>query len=163
MTNNDILRRLRYALELDNATLLRVFAEGDVILSAAELAALLKQDEEPGFEPLDDVLLGHLLDGLINHRRGKRELTTPAPLLPMNNNRVLRSLKIALSLRDDDVLAIMEAADFPLSKSELSALFRREGHPNFQPCGNQILRNFLRGLAQWHRRGGAATPSDAER
>lgn len=160
MTNNDILRRLGYALNLDNTALLAIFAEADVRLRLVRLAGLLKHDEEPGFEPLSDELLGRFLDGLVSQRRGKRELqpgeAPPAPL-PMTNNRVLRSLKIALELKDTDMLAIMQLAETPISKGELSALFRREGHPNFQACGNQFLRNFLRGLGLW-RRGSRPTP-----
>jgi len=154
MTNNDILRALRYALDISDSKLLASFAVAGVDLPPAHLMAVLKHEDEAGFEPLSDALFGQFLDGFIAQRRGKREEDTEAgPVLPlaMNNNRVLRALKIALSLKDVDVIAIMELAGLPVSKGELSALFRREGHPNFQPCGDQFLRNFLRGLGLRHR------------
>jgi uncharacterized protein YehS (DUF1456 family) len=156
MTNNDVLRRFRYALELDNLSLLACFDEAGVDLLPERLASMLKSEEEPGFEPLSDALLGSFLDGFIARRRGRpeprpgfdREHQTPVDL---SNNRILRAIKIGLELRDVDLLAIMELASTPISKTELSALFRREDHRNYQPCGNQFLRNFLKGLALWHR------------
>ena len=156
MTNNDVLRSFRYALELDNATLVEYFALADVEMPLSFLASLLKKEDEPGFEPLDDELLGRLLDGFIVKHRGRRtESAEPArePELELSNNRILRSLKIALGLKDSDLVGIMKLAGVLVSKSELSALFRREGHRNYQPCGDQFLRNFLRGLGLWHRQG----------
>ena len=64
----------------------------------------------------------------------------------MTNNDILKKLRVALSLRDDDILKILELVDFKISKSELSAFFRKEGHPNYRECGDQVLRNFLNGL-----------------
>jgi uncharacterized protein YehS (DUF1456 family) len=119
------------------------------------LASLLKKDDEPGFEPLTDELLGRLLEGFISKLRGPRadapeRAAEPGPL---TNNRILRSLRIGLGLKDTDVLSIMQLAGVTVSKSELGALFRREDHRNYQPCGDQFLRNFLRGTGLWHRQG----------
>lgn len=155
MTNNDVLRSLRFALELDNPALLRFFAEGQVQMSLPTLASLLKNDDEPGFAALPDKLFARFLEGLIASHRGRRESPATEAKGParITNNHVLRSLKIAFELKDVDIIAIMDAAGVPLSKAELSALFRREDHRNYQPCGDQFLRNFLRGLGMWHRGG----------
>ena len=67
-------------------------------------------------------------------------------LIIMTNNDVLKKLRVALSLRDDDIIAILKLVDFNITKSELGALFRKEDHPNYKECGDQILRNFLNGL-----------------
>ena len=94
------------------------------------------------------------LDGFVQKRRGKREQadSEAAPQRgALTNNRILRSIRIALELKDTDILEIMELAGVEVSKGELSALFRREGHRNYQACGNQFLRNFLRGLAVRYR------------
>ncbi len=64
----------------------------------------------------------------------------------MNNNDILKKLRVAHKLRDDDIIKILKLVDFRVSKSELSAFFRREDHPNYVACGDQILRNFLNGL-----------------
>ncbi|MET0339629.1 MAG: DUF1456 family protein [Polyangiales bacterium] len=155
MTNNDVLRGLRYALELDNPSLLALFREGGAELAPHELAGLLKNTDEDGFYPLDDVLLACLLDGLVIRHRGRRdgEVTPRAPVTELSNNAILRALRIALELKDGDLAAIMLIAGARVSKGELSALFRREDHRNYQPCGDQFLRNFLRGLGVWHRQG----------
>jgi uncharacterized protein YehS (DUF1456 family) len=157
MTNNDVLRTLRYALSLDNAALLGCLSEVGVRLEPRELAALLKQEDEPGFMPLPDEVLEHLLQGLIIRLRGRREEPDPAPRpslpLRLTNNRILRALRIALALQDGDLIAIMSLSGVKVGKAELSALFRREGHRNHQPCGDQFLRQFLRGLGMWQRGG----------
>jgi uncharacterized protein YehS (DUF1456 family) len=159
MTNNDVLRTLRYALDLDNTELLALFALADLQLSWNDLDALLRNDDDPDVVVLSDPLLGHLLDGLVIKHRGKRESapgqppTQREPLTMLSNNRILQALRIALELKDTDMRAILEQGGMAISKAELAALFRREGHRNYQPCGDQILRNFLRGLGMWHRNG----------
>ncbi|SDB20199.1 Protein of unknown function [Flavobacteriaceae bacterium MAR_2010_188] len=64
----------------------------------------------------------------------------------MTNNDIFKKLRVAHKLRDDDIIKILELVDFKITKSELNALFRREDHPNYMECGDQILRNFLNGL-----------------
>ena len=64
----------------------------------------------------------------------------------MTNNDILKKLRVALKLRDDDVIHILKLVGFNLSKSELSALYRKDDHPNYKECGDQLLRNFLNGL-----------------
>lgn len=75
----------------------------------------------------------------------------------MTNNDIFKKLRVALMLRDDDILEILKLVDFKLSKSELSAFFRKEDHPNYMECGDQILRNFLNGLVL-HLRGTKENP-----
>ena len=58
----------------------------------------------------------------------------------------MKKLRVALSLRDDDIIEILKLVDFAVTKTELGAIFRKEDHPNYKPCGDQILRNFLNGL-----------------
>ncbi|MBL6991500.1 MAG: DUF1456 family protein [Bacteriovoracaceae bacterium] len=64
----------------------------------------------------------------------------------MTNNDIFKKLRIALSLKDFEIIEILELADFKMTKTELSALFRKEDHPNYKECGDQILRKFLNGL-----------------
>lgn len=64
----------------------------------------------------------------------------------MTNNDVFKKLRVALRLRDDEIVDILKQADFKISKSELSAFFRKDDHPNYRECGDQVLRNFLNGL-----------------
>jgi len=64
----------------------------------------------------------------------------------MVNNDILKKLRVALQLRDDDIIEILKLSNFTISKSELSAFFRKEDHPNYRICGDQVMRNFLNGL-----------------
>jgi uncharacterized protein YehS (DUF1456 family) len=64
----------------------------------------------------------------------------------MNNNDIFKKLRVALQLRDDEIVNILKLVDFNISTSELSAIFRKEDHPNYKECGDQLLRNFLNGL-----------------
>ncbi len=64
----------------------------------------------------------------------------------LTNNDIFKKLRVAHKLRDDEIVKICALVDFRISKSELGALFRKEDHPKYMECGDQILRNFLNGL-----------------
>lgn len=64
----------------------------------------------------------------------------------LTNNDILKKLRVALQLRDEDIMRILAHAQFKATKPEVNALFRNEDHPNYKPCGDQLLRNFLNGL-----------------
>lgn len=69
----------------------------------------------------------------------------------LTNNDIIKKLRVALELRDDDIVDILKLVDFKISKSELGAFFRREDHPKYMPLQDQILRNFLNGLVIYKR------------
>lgn len=69
----------------------------------------------------------------------------------MLNNDVLKKLRIALELKDTDMIEIFKLGEFDISKSELSAFFRKKDHKHYRKCGDQILRRFLTGLANKNR------------
>jgi len=152
MINNDILRRFRFAMDLSDETMIQIFKLQEQDISKEHIATLFKKEEDPGFVLCSDQILSTFLDGFIISRRGKQE---GAPVQNqkshLSNNMILRKIKIALKLKDTDILHIMELARFKVSKSELSALFRKPSHPNYKECGNQFLRNFLIGLTNKYR------------
>jgi hypothetical protein len=78
----------------------------------------------------------------------------------MNNNDIFKKLRVALQLRDDQIIEILELVDFRMDKPELNALFRADDHPNYMECGDQVLRNFLNGLII-HLRGTKEEPKNA--
>ncbi len=149
MTNNDILRRFRYALDISDPAMIKIFKLSEHEIDQSGLAALLKKEDEEGYVVCSDEVMGLFLDGLIVHRRGRKE-SNPAQEKKsdahLTNNAILKKLRIALELKEDDMAGILKLADAAISKSELSALFRKEGHRNFKECGDQFLRNFLKGL-----------------
>ncbi|MEE2001876.1 DUF1456 family protein [Alkalimonas sp. MEB108] len=146
MTNNDILRRIRYVFDLKNSALIEVFALAEVSVSQQQVTAWLKKEDESGFVTLADHELAAFLNGFIALKRGKREGEQPKAESKLTNNMVFQKLRIALNLQAEDILVIMQLVDFRLSKHELSAFFRKPDHKNYRECQNQILRNFLMGL-----------------
>lgn len=150
MTNNDILRRLRYTLNINDSTMIEIFKLADHEIEQSNLTGLLKKEDEEGFVNCSDDVLGYFLDGLILHKRGRKEIKpgeTRKSDLRLTNNTILKKLRIALELKEDDMLGILKLADVDISKSELTALFRKEGHKNYKECGDQFLRKFLKGLS----------------
>ena len=149
MTNNNLLRRLRYALKLNGETIAGLCTLGGHEIGPIDVLKLLKKEEEAGFVACDDTVMGAFLDGLIISRRGARDPKPGSAAttdMALNNNLIMRKLRIALELNDEAMLVILGKAGVQLSKSELSAMFRAEGHRNYKPCGDQILRNFIQGL-----------------
>ena len=152
MLNNDILRSLRYTLDLSEEQLAEVIALSGRQIDEQTLAAYLKKDDEDGFQPCDDELLAQFLDGLIYFKRGKDESRPMPPLeLPLTNNIVLKKLRVAFELKEQDLHTLMDSVGFNVSKPEMSALFRKAGHSNYRLCGDQFLRNFLKALTQRER------------
>jgi uncharacterized protein YehS (DUF1456 family) len=148
MLNNDVMRSLRYILNVDDAKIAEITRLTGCEIPDSEAVAYLKKEDEEGFKPCGDRIMAHFLDGLVIYKRGKDESRPTPPIeLPVTNNMVLKKLRVAFELKEDDIHAILKAADFPVSKPELSALFRKVGHSNYRVCGDQLLRNFLKGLA----------------
>ena len=146
MTNNDVLRRLRYIFDFSDSKMIAVFGLADHPVTRADVSDWLKKDNDPAYQKCSDTLLAGFLNGLINDKRGRKEGPQPEPERRLNNNIVFMKLKIALNLKADDVLEIMGLAKFPISKGELSSFSRRPGHKHYRECKDQILRNFLKGM-----------------
>jgi len=163
MTNNDLLRRLRYALDLNGVSIAEICALAGYEIGPVEVLNLLKKEDEKGFVVCDDAVMGAFLDGLITSRRGPRDVPPGVPQSSeglLNNNLILRKLRIALELNDADMLALFRRAGVSISKPELSALFRGTGQRNFKECGDQLLRNFVRGLTLGFNKGGLRHDDD---
>ena len=147
MTNNDVLRSVRYLLAVDDGVLADILALGGGSATPDEVRAWLRRDDEPGFVACPDGVMARFLDGLVVHRRGRDESAPPRPPeSAVNNNVVLKKLRVAFQLREDDLLAMLRGAGQAVSKPELSALFRAPGHANYRACGDQLLRAFLKAL-----------------
>lgn len=154
MLLNDILRRLRFALSLDNKATINIFKLVDHDLDEDYLMNMMKKEDEPGFLPCRDKTLCLFLDGLIVKKRGKQEGAPPPGLMNgqrLSNNDILRKIKIAQSYQQEDMMKILQLANFKIGKSELSALFRKPDHRSYRACGDQLLRNFLQGMVKKHR------------
>lgn len=153
MTNNDVFRRLRYAMNINNQSMVEIFRLAGRKIGQSDITSLLKKEDEEGFQECDDQVLENFLDGLITFKRGKKE-ESPGEVKKadrLTNNDILKKIRIALELKEAEMLAVFKLAQFPTSKSELTALFRTKGHENYKECGDQLLRNFLKGLTVKYR------------
>ena len=151
MYNNNILRSIRYTFDVSDAKMVALFALGGEQVTREQISVWLKKEDDPGAEHCSDTLLAIFLNGLIYERRGKREGPQPEPEKRLSNNIIFRKLKIALDLKGEDILRIMDLADLRLSAHELSAFFRKPDHKHYRPCKDQILRNFLIGVQRKYR------------
>ena len=152
MTNNDVLRRIRYTFDFSDAKMIAIFALADHKVTREQVSAWFKKDDDPDMEIMKDNELAIFLNGLINEKRGKKEGEQPTPEKRLTNNIIFRKLKIALNLQADDILIILNEMDMPISKHELSAFFRKVGHKHYRECKDQVLRNFLKGMQAKYRR-----------
>lgn len=166
MNNNDILIRLRYALDIKNTEMKEIFNLGGIDVTKEDVLKILtkandnddEDDEDNDFADNDDhikcnnKMLESFLNGFIIFKRGKQEPKPGQPERPAFsnesvNNILLKKLKIALAFTSEDMLDILAAAGVKITKGELSALLRKEGHKNYKECGDRYARNFLKGLA----------------
>ena len=152
MTNNDILRRVRYIFDFNDDKMITLFGLAECKVTRAEISDWMKKEEDPDYKKLKDVQLATFLNGLIIDKRGKKDGPQPVPEKNLTNNAIFMKLKIALSLQAEDILEIMDLSDFRMSKHELSAFFRKIGHKHYRECKDQILRVFLKGLQMQHRK-----------
>ena len=146
MTNNDILRRIRYTFDFNDSKMIAIFGLADHQVTREQISGWLKKDDDPAFQECSDAQLAIFLNGLINDRRGKKEGARPEPEQRLTNNIIFRKLKIALDLKAEDILQILDLADVRISKHELSAFFRKPGHKHYRDCKDQVFRNFLNGI-----------------
>ncbi len=126
--------------------MIAVFAAADKSVNRAQISDWLKKDDDPAFVECSDEILATFLNGFINIKRGKRDGAQPKPETHLTNNLIFKKLRIALALKDDDILDILGLMDFKLSKHELSAFFRASTHRQSRQCKDQVLRNFLNGM-----------------
>lgn len=149
MINNDTLRSIRYALDMSDPKMVDIIKLAGHDIDRAAITSLLKKEDEDGYVECSDAIMKAFLDGLITYKRGKSDAKpdqTQKSNVPLHNNDILKKLRIAFELKEDDLHEIMTLAEFSISRPELSALFRKEGHKNYRKCGDQVLRNFLKGL-----------------
>ncbi|OZU87695.1 cytoplasmic protein [Virgibacillus indicus] len=162
MLNNDILLRVRYALDIKDTDLVKIFELGCVEVTNQEVVKMLTKTEESYHDyeneyemKLNNFMFESFLNGLIIFKRGRQDTKSGQPATPpmsiknnMNvNNVMIKKLKIALALTSEDIIDILQRTGVVITKGELSAILRKEGHKNYKECGDKYARNFLKGLS----------------
>lgn len=151
MTNNDVLRRLRYTFSLKDNQVKAIFSLANREVSLEQVRAWLLKDDDEQMVPLADIELASFLNGFIVERRGRGDGEMPQPEKDLSKNLILKKLKIALALKTEDIISLLEKVGVKLGKPELTAFFRNPEHKNYRHCKAQVLRNFLMALQQTHR------------
>lgn len=137
--------------DFSDSKMIKLFDHMDFEVSRTIISAWLKKDEDPDLIEMADVDLAIFLNGLIIEKRGRREGPLPEPEEELDNNLILRKLKIALNLRTDDILDIFGLAGKRISPHELSAFLRNPTQKQHRYCNDQYLRQFLTGLQKKYR------------
>ncbi|MGE7602665.1 DUF1456 family protein [Peribacillus sp. NPDC097675] len=174
MHNHDILIRVRYALDIKNKDMVEIFKLGGVNVTQEEVMEMLTKPKEDDYDEYEDddvdfyeyeddtikcnnKMMESFLNGLIIFKRGKQEPKPGQPESPAPtgkesvNNVLLKKLKIALTLTSEDMIDILGDAGVNITKGELGAILRKEGHRNYKQCGDRYARNFLKGLTLKYR------------
>ncbi|MEZ8781947.1 DUF1456 family protein [Vibrio splendidus] len=146
MTNNEILRRIQHALNLKNAQIIKAIEQADVTVAHDQVINWLKDDNDKSCSTMKDKELAVFLNGFINLKRGEKEGVQPKPEVALTNNMIFMKLRIALNMKAEDVLDILEVVGISLSKYEIGAYFRKPENKNYKVCEDQLLCDFLNGV-----------------
>ncbi len=146
VNNNDVLRRLRYTFNFNDKKMVEIFASAGGAFSTEQVRQWLKKDNDGDFVNLSDLQLATFLNGFINEKRGKKPGVQAVAENRLTNNIILTKLKIALNLKAEQIIALLNEVDFRLSKPELSAFSRKVDHKHYRECKDQVLRNLLQAV-----------------
>lgn len=141
-----MLRRLRYTFNYNDKQMIALFASTGSVVTREQVSGWLKKDNDADFVNCPDVELANFLNGFINEKRGKKEGPLPVPEKRITNNIVLTKLKIALNLKSEELIELLDSVGFRLNKPELSAFSRKVDHKHYRECKDQVLRNLLQAI-----------------
>ncbi len=161
MVTNDLLIRLRYALNIKNSDVAEMFKLGGVPLTALDVSNMLQKvkDDEPrpeNYKVCTNEMFEAFLNGLITTKRGPQEKKpgqeAVKPQREPANNMLIKKVKIALQMTTEDVLDVFYDGGINVSKGELGAILRNPSHRNYKECGDKFARKFLNGLTARYRK-----------
>lgn len=147
MTNNEIIKSIRHMLSFNDKNIVEIFKLADHEIIQQDIQNFMRAETDPNFVACPDPLMAKFLDGLIYLKRGRDPDKPPMPYeFPITNNTILKKLRVAFELKEEDLIKTFERANFRIGKSELTAFSRKKDHPNFRNCGDQVIRYLLKGL-----------------
>jgi uncharacterized protein YehS (DUF1456 family) len=147
---NEILYRIKKALNLTTEDMLKAYSLENYTMDTSHLESLLKRRLDDGFVSASYEELGVFLDGLVALKRGPSPKKSNDEAVELTNNLILKKLRIALELKEAEIEIIFGLVDVELSKQQLASLFRKESHKNFKPCSDELLMAFLEGLDEFY-------------
>ena len=146
MTNNYVLSLLMNSLKLDKVDILKSYKLADKKITQDDVDDILREPSDEKFILLSDEGFELFLNGFIVYKRGPSDKKGKKQKIYFSNNIILKKLKIALNLKDEDIVAIFENDGLEITKSQLTAYFRRDGHINYRKCSDSLLKRFINGL-----------------
>ena len=130
--------------------MIKIFREAGREVGQSAISAFLKTEDEDNYLPCSNPIMAFFLDGLIIHSRGRQEGSPPSaakPVAELSNNTILKKLRIALDLKEEEMVRILKMGGVTMTNHEITALFRKQGHKHYKECDDQLLRRFIDGVA----------------
>ena len=146
MTNNEALRAIREIFDMSDEKVIELFSLVECVVESDQVNRWFLKESNKDYLECEDHELSIFLNGLICGLRGQKEGPLPEPDKKMTNNIILKKLKIALDLQNDDVIEILDSAGLVMNKYELTGFLRKTNHKNYRFLKNQDLKYFFKGL-----------------
>jgi uncharacterized protein YehS (DUF1456 family) len=151
MQINDILFKIKEALHLDSAMLIEAYKLADYEMTEERLENILKRRQDTGYEEATYEELGIFLDGLVLLKRGPSDkVASEDEVVDLTNNLILKKIRVAMELKEAELLILFALAEVSLTKRQIGSLFRKEGGKNFKVCSDELLMAFLDGLNEFY-------------
>lgn len=151
MQPNDVLFKIKKALALDTKAMIKAYALADFEMSEERLISIMKRRQDKGYEEATYEELGVFLDGLVLLKRGPSDkIANDDEVVELTNNLILKKIRVAMELKEPELVILFALADVELSKRQIGSLFRKEGTKNFKRCSDELLDAFLEGLDEFY-------------
>lgn len=151
MQTNDILFKLKTALSLENEQIIEAYKLANFEMTEARLVSIMKRRQDKGFEQATFEELGVFLDGLVLLKRGPSDkVANEDDVVELTNNLILKKVRVAMELKEPELVILFALAEVELTKRQIGSLFRKEGTKNFKACSDELLNTFLVGLDEFY-------------
>jgi len=151
MQINDILFKIKTALSLTDKEIIESYHLVGLEMSQERLDSILKRRQDKGYSEATYEELGLFLDGLVALKRGEPSTKrNEDEVVELTNNLILKKLRVAMNLKESELIIIFALAELPLTKRQIGSLFRKEGGKNFKACSDELLLTFIEGLDEFY-------------
>ena len=151
MQINDILFKIKTALSLENKAFIEAYALADHKMTEERIDNILKRRQDEGYEEATYEELGVFLDGLVLLKRGPSDKeVNPDEVVALSNNLILKKIRVAMELKEAEMVILFALAEVTITKRQIGSLFRKEGGKNFKECSDELLMAFLEGLNEFY-------------
>jgi len=151
MKINDILFKIKTALSLKSSEIIKAYSLVEYTMTEERLNNVLKRRQDQGYEEANYEELGLFLDGLVLLKRGESSNKVESDeVVELTNNLILKKLRVAMNLKESDLVIIFALAEVVLNKRQIGSLFRKEGGKNFKACSDELLFAFIEGLDEFY-------------